>query len=294
MTSSDQAIVLVAVNGSRESMRALPLARTVATQLHCVPTVLHVTAVPVPVEKARAELGLDVPELQEMPLSLRVGDPADCILDEAAGPEVQLLVMTTIAAGDPERELGSVAMRVALGTSRPLLGLRPEAGLEPSAVAPPLHRLLLPLDGSRSTASALRPATSLARRLGASVDVVYIVPPGAAPADAQRGSIIAPRYVDQPQHEWGTWAKEIKQRLLVECAGFAPGADVDVQVRQGEPGAEILRCAREGHCDAIVLVRRSRLEPGRATILRKVIQQSPCPLLLVGGQELPKHERMRG
>ena len=285
MTSSGQAIVLVAVDGSRESMRALPLARTVAAQLHCVPNVLHVATAQLPQEGVRANLGLDLPELKDLSLRLCVGDPAECILDEAGGPEVQLLVMTTVAAGDPDRELGSVAMRVALGTSRPLLGLRPEVGMEPSAVAPPLNRLLLPLDGSRSTASALRPVTSLARRLGASVDVVYIVPAGAPPPGGPRGSIVAPRYVDQPQHEWGTWATEIKERLLVECAGFAPGADVDVQVRQGEPAAEIVRLAREGRYDAVVLVRRSRLEPGRAGILRKVIQESPCPLLIVGGPE---------
>jgi nucleotide-binding universal stress UspA family protein len=285
MTSSGQAVVLVAIDGSRESMRAVPLARTIATQLHCIPTLLHVMAAPLPLEKARAELGLDVPELRGLPIRLRVGDPADSILDEAAGPDVQLLVMTTVAAGDPDRELGSVALRVALGTWRPLLSLRPETGMEPSAVAPPLHRLLLPLDGSRATASALRPVTSLARRLGASVDVLYIVPPGGAPADERPGSMVTPRYVDQPQHEWGTWSKEIRERLLIECAGFAPGADVGVQVRQGDPGAEILRFARDGHCDAIVLVRRSRLEPGRAGILRTVIQQSPSPLLLVGGPE---------
>jgi nucleotide-binding universal stress UspA family protein len=285
MTSSGQAVVLVAIDGSRESMRAVPLARTIATQLHSIPTLLHVMAAPLPLEKARAELGLDVPELRGLPIRLRVGDPADSILDEAAGPDVQLLVMTTVAAGDPDRELGSVALRVALGTSRPLLSLRPETGMQPSAVAPPLHRLLLPLDGSRATASALRPVTSLARRLGASVDVLYIVPPGGAPADERPGSMVTPRYVDQPQHEWGTWSKEIRERLLIECAGFAPGADVGVQVRQGDPGAEILRFARDGHCDAIVLVRRSRLEPGRAGILRTVIQQSPSPLLLVGGPE---------
>jgi nucleotide-binding universal stress UspA family protein len=283
MTSPNQETVLVAVDGSRESMRSLPLARTIAAQLHCVPTVLHVAPVSLPMEKARANLGLDVADLTALPLRLRVGDPADCILDEAAGPEVQLLVMTTVAAGNPERELGSVAMRVALGTSRPILGLRPEAGMEPSAVAPPLHRLLLPLDGSRSTASALRPVASLARRLGASVDVLCIVPPGAAPPDDQRGSIVAPRYVDQPQHEWASWIQELKERLIVECAGVSPGADVGVDIRQGDPGAEIVRFAREGHYDAVVLVRRSNLEPRRAQTLRTVIQRSPCPILVVGG-----------
>jgi nucleotide-binding universal stress UspA family protein len=285
MTSPRDKTVLVALDGSRESMRALPLARTIAAQLHCVPHVLHVAAASMPAETARAKLGLDMPHLRELPLRLRVGEPADCILEEAAGPDIQLLVMTTVAAGDPERDLGSVAMRVAVGTPRPILGLRPEVGREPSAVAPPVHRLLLPLDGSLSTASAVRPATSLARRLGASVDVLYIVPPGSASSKKQRGSIVAPRYVDQPHHEWSTWENELKERLLVESAGFSPGADSDVHVQQGEPGEEIVRFARQGRYDAIVLVRRSGLEPGRAAILRSVIQRSPCPLLMVGGPE---------
>ena len=284
MTEHQQKLVLIALDGSRESLRALPLARTVASQLHAVITVLHVVPVPTPVEQVRAALGLDTPELREIPLRLRVGHPADAIVSEADGPEVELLVMTTLAAGDPHRELGSVAREVALRATRPVLGLRPEAGSDPSRQAAPLRRLLVPLDGSRTTASALRPATSLARRLGASVDVVYIASPGAAP-QAGQGSMAGPRYVDQPQHEWSSWSKELWERLCVECAGVSPGAEIAVHVRQGEPAQEIIRFAREGSYDAIVLVRRSRLEPGRARTLREVIQQSPCPLIVVGGPE---------
>jgi nucleotide-binding universal stress UspA family protein len=273
------------VDGSPESLRALPLARTIAVQLHCVPQVVHVAAAPLPIREARTKLGLDAPELKEVTIRLPVGEPAECILEEAARPEVQLLVMTTVAAGDPERELGNIAMRVALGTSRPILGMRPEVGHDPSAVAPPIYRLLLPLDGSRSTASALRPVTSLARRLGASIDVLYVVPPLSGPSEQERGSIVAPRYLDQPQHEWSTWANELKDRLLVECAGVSPAAHIPVHVQRGEPGEEIVRFARQGRYDAIVLVRESRLEPGRAATLREIIQRSPCPLLVVGGPQ---------
>src|SRR5574341_1216680 len=112
---ADEATVLVAVDGSRESMRSLPLARTTAAQLHCVPSLLFVVPAPVALDEARAGLGLDVPELHDLPVRLRIGEPAHCILDEAERPEVQLLVMTTVASGDPGRALGSVAMRVALG-----------------------------------------------------------------------------------------------------------------------------------------------------------------------------------
>jgi nucleotide-binding universal stress UspA family protein len=143
--------------------------------------------------------------------------------------------------------------------------------------------MVVPLDGSRATASALRPVTRLARRLGASVDVVYVVTTGGG--EDGRGSMRGPRYVDQTQHEWKQWTLELAERLMVDCAGFARDVHIGVHVREGDPGAEIVRFAREGAYDAIVLVRRSRLEPERAQTLRTVIRDATCPLFVVGGEE---------
>jgi nucleotide-binding universal stress UspA family protein len=190
--------------------------------------------------------------------------------------------MTTVAAGETDRALGSVAMEVATNTSCPILCLRPEVGAEPTLLAHPLRRLLVPVDGSRATAAALQPAIPLARAMGASLDMLYIATAGQGPPRSG-AAIPTTRYVDQPQHEWQPWAQEMRQRLLVECAGCSPSADIGVFLRQGDPGREIVRFARDGSYDAIVLVRRSRLEPGRAVILRTVIRDATCPLLVVGG-----------
>jgi nucleotide-binding universal stress UspA family protein len=279
--TSEEKIVLVALDGSSQAARAIPLARTVAAQLHARLTAIHVAPGPPPAD-ARGALGLDTPGLEEVPIRVLSGRPADEIARALDRPEVELLVLTTLAGGDPDRELGSVAREVAVNSTRPLLTLRPDIGHHPARTAPPLSRLLVPIDGTIETACALRPVTTLAKRFGASVDVLYVVAGGAV--ERAPGALAAPRYVDQPQHEWRSWESEVRERLIVECAGFSPSAAIAVHVRQGDPGGEIVRFAREGHFDAIVLVRRSRMEAERAPTLRHVIRESPCPLLVVGGE----------
>jgi nucleotide-binding universal stress UspA family protein len=269
MNPSSQQAVLIALDGSAESMRALPIARTLASQLHARLEVLHVAADGTPQSLAALE-GVRVRAL--------TGDPADAILREVDESGGALLVMTTGGAGRTARDLGSVALRIAATASSPVLLLRPEVGMDPPSTAPPLQRLLVPVDGDTATAAALQPATSLARQLGASLDALFV-----AAARAPAG-VAATRYVDQPQHEWGPWERELKERLVVQTGGASPGAEIAVHMRQGDAGDEIVRFAREGRYDAIVLVRRCRFEPGRAATLRKVLRHASSPVLLVCGE----------
>jgi hypothetical protein len=51
---------------------------------------------------------------------------------------------------------------------------------------------------------------------------------------------------------------------------------------RGPIGPEIARFALEHQYEAIILVRRSHLEPGRARVLRAVLDLTSCPILLVG------------
>jgi nucleotide-binding universal stress UspA family protein len=92
----------------------------------------------------------------------------------------------------------------------------------------------------------------------------------------------APRYVDQPQHTWPAWEREIVDRLCTLCAQCPPDVPVRAYLRNGEVAGEIVRFAAERQHDAIVLVRRSRFERGRAPVLRAVLAAAPCPVLLLG------------
>jgi len=214
-------------------------------------------------------------------MRLDVGDPAAGILRASTDPLIMLVVLTTHGhIIEPGRSLGRVAEHVIAGATRPILLIRPEATPLATRSGGALQRLLLPLDGTPTTAALLAPATELAHRLGAAVDLLYVAGTGAPPDEP--GSIVGPQYVDQSQHEWPQWANEVIARLGVACAQLPPNVPVQMFLAQGDIGAEIARFAAEHRSDAVVLARRSRLEPGHASVLRAVLEQTPCPVLLVG------------
>jgi nucleotide-binding universal stress UspA family protein len=213
------------------------------------------------------------------------GDPTAAILAASGDPTVALVVLTTHGRDvEPGRDLGSVAAAVLAGATRPVLFVRPEATLQQQGDMEPVRRLLVPLDGTPTTAAILKPVTELAARLGTSVDLLYVADPGQAqPGEA--GSLAGPRYVDQPQHEWPQWASEIISRLMTYCAACPANVSVQPYLSTGEVGAEIVRFAATHGDDVIVLVRRSGLESGRGKILQAILGQSPCPVMLVGRSE---------
>jgi nucleotide-binding universal stress UspA family protein len=306
-------MVLVALDGSPAAAMALPTALAVAAQLGADCEVLHIVSdtggaaslgrpfaqefealTGVKLWPSELESSVQIWQafalrgnalmkaLAHIEVRLDVGDAAAGILGASVDPLVSLVVLTThghlIEAG---RSLGRVAEQVIARVTRPILLIRPEA--TPVAIRPgaALRRLMLPLDGTPTTAALLAPATALASRLGASVDLLYVASSGVPPPD-EPGSIGAPQYVDQPQHEWPQWAHEVISRLGEACAQCPPDVPLRTFLAQGDAGEAIARFAAEHACDAVALARRSRLEPGRAAVLRAVLDQTPCPVLLVG------------
>ncbi len=274
--------VLVALDGSPAAATALPFARAVAEQLGARVEILHIAAEGAPDVAVWERIHGPLLEAEAVQVRSRAGDPAAAILQELAHPDVVFVVLTTHGrVVEPGRRLGRVAEAVIAGATDPVLLVRPEAVTQGTS-APPLRRLLLPLDGTPGTARALKPATELACRLAAAIDLLYVASRHDGPP-TEHGSIGAPRYVDQPQHEWPQWASEVIDRLcacLAECPASVP---VHMFLAQGEIGDEIARFAAEHEIDAIVLVRRSHLEIGRARVLRAVLERTPCPVLVVGG-----------
>jgi nucleotide-binding universal stress UspA family protein len=131
------------------------------------------------------------------------------------------------------------------------------------------------------TAASLRPALELADRLGASVDLLYVVS-HTHPVIRQRGSIGAPSYVDQPQHEWPQWANEMINHLLAFGGTRPSNVPFRAFLAHGDIGAEITHFAATHQVDAVALVRSSNLELDRAEVLRAVLYTTPCPALLIG------------
>jgi len=278
----DRRIVLLALDGSAAAATALPLGRVVADQLGATVEVLHVAGDDRPDPDLWQRLHGELRLGEVVQVRSHAGEPAVAILQAAREPGVDLVVLTTHGRViEPGRPLGRVAQAVVARTTRPILLVRPESVDPGRSPVAPLHRLLLPLDGTPTTSTALRPAIDLACRLGATIDVLYVASAD-EPLAHEPGSIGAPRYVDQPQHEWPGWVDRVIGHLSTCLGGRPPGLSIQVFLVAGHVAEEIARFAAEHNSDAIVLVRRSHLEVGRARVLRSVLNRTPCPVLLVG------------
>ena len=107
----------------------------------------------------------------EVSATLHEGDdPAQAIVEVAERERAGLVAMTTHGRTGPARWVrGSVAERVLRGCERPLFLVNPKAMADAPSSPGELRfeRLLVPLDGSRRSASVLPLAISLARAFGA-------------------------------------------------------------------------------------------------------------------------------
>lgn len=284
--------VLVALDGSVAAATALPVAQRLAQQLEMPLHILHVAMSHAAAEQV-LHLDLEPATMSQVELDVRVGDPAAEILRAIEAPNTYLTVLTTHGRGiEPGRHLGHIAERVIAQTMRPILLIRPEAAAAASA-AINARRFLLPLDGKATTARALGCITDIVRRLRGSYDVLFVADPmqlaaTAAPGSEEPGTLGIPRYVDQLQHEWPDWMHEVLDHLSACSARYPLGVPVRVHVAgvagpaDGTIASVVLQFVADHFDDVIVLVRRSGLEPGRAEILRTLLDQTPCPILLTG------------
>lgn len=124
-----------------------------------------------------------------------------------------------------------------------------------------LETILVPLDGTRAALAALPVATTLRDLFKATLHVVHVH------ADA------AP--LPELLHEVGLSPQQLRGAVLTPLVG--------------DPAAEILRLARS-HPQSLVVMRPCTREQPRCRIggvARAVLEESPCPVLLVQGTPGP-------
>jgi nucleotide-binding universal stress UspA family protein len=229
-------------------------------------------------EEVSRLLGIEPTLAEQVTIRTAVGAPGDEILKAASSRAVEMLVLAIAghsALGPPH--ISPVAEEIAARAIRPVVFVPDGSHERKSAYT----RLVVPLDGSIRTTVALKPTMRLAQRLGAKLDLLYVVPD--KPSRNERQALALPMYVDQSYYEWPSWRESaIEQyRYRTQCA---PSIDIGITLCVGDPAEQILRFAREAKEDAIVLVRSSHLEYGHAPVLRAVLQEAPCPVIVVPAQ----------
>ncbi len=269
--------ILVPLDGSPQALAVIPVARAATRLLQAEVRLIHGAATPLSPEALLAATGLRRDELTGLILDQAVGDPAGAIAGEAAAHHTRLIVMSTHGwSSEAEKPLGHVTEALLREAPPSVMLVSPSASERAAQRNYALSRILVPLDGTPTAASALKSVELLAARCGARLDVLFVIDPSRPPV-LEPGTLQAPCYLDHPEYEWRAWSAEFAARF---CPQITQTPD-QVLVVAGEPGVEIARVARDHDTDLIVLGWKGRLAPGRAQTVRTVIRQAPCPLLLL-------------
>jgi len=266
--------ILAPLDGTPAAAAALPVARGLAALEDAVVQVMHVDG-PAGTPPDPAALGISAEQLGGARLTTIEGEPAEQIVRVAVERMSRCIVLCTHTRPiPPPRALGHVTRQVLRTAPCPVLLVPPTRRAERWVP----RRILLPHDGTPATAAALAPAADLAERAGAELHVVHIAAPTAA-TRTQPGTLRAPRYLDQPQHEWPAWAREFLERMA--ALGGRAALRLRLSITSGDPGREILRFAREHDADLVVLASSGHWEPARAAAIRAVIEGTERPILIV-------------
>jgi nucleotide-binding universal stress UspA family protein len=186
------------------------------------------------------------------------GPVATTILRQATGRSALIVIGQRGLSNIDRFFLGSVSMQVALHASGPVLIVR--------CAAKPLKRVLLAVDGSKSSERALQfllknvhPATN--GRI--EVQVLQVLPPFAYTKAALAGMVLTSRYAQK-----------------LETSGFV----VKQTIEAGDPVDEIRKAAKTFRADLLVMGAKGLGAVGRfllGSVSSKLIRHSPCSILVV-------------
>ena len=275
-TTSIKSVVLP-LDGSEQSHIALPVAQKLAQVYGARLYAAYVGQSQIELANAASQLGLSDEEGKGVVLEpSRYCDPAEHVLRLMQELPHALLVMSTATGAQTQaNRFGAVTESVFAGKPARAVLVHAEGGEK----AWNLRQILLAHDGTPISIPAVGSAVDLAERAAAEVIALHVAARGEDRPDA-RGSIAAPLYVDQPQHEWPAWAEEFMNRVVASGA-FASGVHFKLRVAGGQAGSELAHVARQRNIDLVVLAWHGHWAEHGDCATRVVVRNAGCPVMLV-------------
>jgi nucleotide-binding universal stress UspA family protein len=305
--------ILVPVDGSELSARAVPWADQLAGALHAEVELLHVLPLDPHLESLEAEVELNRrfmptrPEeaaierrfseeleaatnaareaLEPMRATLRQaigvetavqrGDPEEMIVAHAAQKNARLIVMATHAREGLARTiLGSVAGAVLQRSGVPVLLINPRLQATPHVP----RRILVPLDGSPLADAVLRAVVPLAQQLrcGLVMFTVAALPPPTVPV---QGASIP---LGLPLAHAPAEVEEHLERAAQDARNA--GLAAEVAIGFGDRSETIAHSAVERGCDLIAMSTHGRHGVGRwlvGSVTDAVVRTADVPVLAI-------------
>ncbi|MBN4064341.1 universal stress protein [Dehalococcoides mccartyi] len=243
------------------------------------------------IAQATAELETEAEQLSGAGVNIDVkvvaGPPAEMIVKEAEALGADLIAMSTRRDSALARGiLGSVTDRVLHSTTIPLLILQPEDLTDEGVGSGFVQHIVVPLDGSALSETAVGPATELARATGAElvfIEVVKIPIYGMDMGGVGYGAVYAAEQLDTKLEEQ-TAAKYL-QGFVEDAETF--GLKARAKVRVGNPSLQIVDEAASTEGSIIVMATHGAGGIKRwvvGSVTDKAIRSAHRPVLVIPPQ----------
>ena len=139
-----------------------------------------------------------------------------------------------------------------------------------------ISRILVPIDFSDCSRKALRYALPLAKQHGASLTLLYVVPPAYG-----GGEYVGFNFAEMEAKMITTGEKDLMQLAFEEPCDEVPAGTL---VRVGQPADEIVGLAWSLPADLIVISTHGRTGLKHVllgSVAEHVVQRAPCPVFVV-------------
>ena len=249
--------IVVATDGSASAETAERVAASLASTTGAKLTIAHAYTNP---ERAEEDVAraVRIAEREDASheVALSAEAPADAILTTASDTDTELIVIGSTGLSASEQLFGSVSRRVVTHAPSDVLLTRARPDEERPKGAPPYRRMLIATDGSSTADRAARKGYALARRLQASVTLLFVGHPKTG---------------------------ELVLKDTVKTIGEEAGVPSAIEIRTGDPAEEIVDAASSEGFDLVVIGNRG-LTGAKAALLgsvpRDVAETAPCDVLV--------------
>jgi len=292
--------LLVPLDGSRLAETVLPAAAFLAARLGASVVLIHVIEPDAPADvhgeaHLRSEPDADAylrkiaaaffPSPVAVETHVHAGEYTNVtrsITDHVTEFGSDLILMCTHGRSGPRQFLfGSIAQQIGSLGSVPVLFFRAAAGPPPTTFT--LNRLLVPLDGDSSHEHSLAAARNLARRCGAALHLLRVVPLyGDLSGPWVQSSRLLPgttsRMLEMTVQEAHDYLESLKMTIEQDQL------PVTAEVLRGDPADVIAEAAEADQADLIVVGTHGRVGTDAfwsGSVASKLCRSCPTPVLLI-------------
>lgn len=249
--------IVVATDGSPSAETAEAVAASLAATAGGRLTIAHAYANPerAPDAVARA-VGIAERQGIKHDTVLSPEAPADAILTTASDMDADLIVIGSVGFSTSDQLFGSVSRRVVTHAPCDVLLTRSQEGRQLPEGGPPYRRVLIATDGSSTADRAARKGYAFAKRLDASVTLLFVGHPKTG---------------------------ELVLKDTVASIGEETGVNTAIEIRSGDPAAEIIDAAATEGFDLVVIGNRGMAGAKAAligSVPRDVAESAPCDVLV--------------